>query len=63
MIYIACVMTFGEFYSLLVMILSHVVVHIPILSPFLFRQSLYSLLLNQRIVIYLYIFAQLQNIL
>ena len=25
------------------------VVHIPILSPFLFRQSLYSLFLNQRI--------------
>ena len=25
----------------------HVVVHIPILSPFFFRQSLYSLFLNQ----------------
>ena len=44
-----CVMTLGEFYPLLAMLLSHVMVHTPILSPFLFRQSLYSLLLNQRI--------------
>ena len=36
-------MNFGEFYSLLAMLLSHVVVHIPILSPFLFRQSIYIL--------------------
>ena len=34
--YSACVMTFGEFFPLLAMLLSHVVVDIPILSPFLF---------------------------
>ena len=33
----------------------HVVVHIPILSPYLFRQFLYSLFLIKGIFIYLYI--------
>ena len=39
--YSACVMNFEEFYSLLAMLLSHVVVHISILSPLLFGQSIY----------------------
>ena len=53
-IYSACVMmTFVEFYPLLAMLLNHVMVHISILCPFLFRLSLYSLLLNQRMFIYL----------
>ena len=42
--YSACVMTFGKFLiPILDMLLSHVVVHIPILSHFIFRQSLYYL--------------------
>ena len=33
-------MTIGEFFPLLAILLSQVVVHISILSPFLFRQSI-----------------------
>ena len=54
-------MTFGEVYPLLAMLLSHMVVHIPILSPFLFRQSyIYCLFLNQRIF-YLLVIIQISR--